>query len=172
MQKNKLLFVILIFLNFTVKTSSDLSNLEDGILNSDVEKVKEILNSVSLSEHDKVGLIDIANDMILKRLKDVEYWVLKHAVDSKEREKVGTGWPVIVTSLGLLGILVACPAMEVSDEVVQKCATVVTLISLVAFFGGFFWLEVRLQQAADKINQAYPDAIKIKKLIHAKVCIA
>ena len=57
--------------------ANHLSDLEDAIIKSDIEGVKTILAIISLTERNKVGLIDLANDIILLRLKAAEIFSYK-----------------------------------------------------------------------------------------------
>ena len=61
--------------------ANHLSDLEDAIIKSDIEGVKTILAIISLTERNKVGLIDLANDIILRRLKNIEWLRYKKPSD-------------------------------------------------------------------------------------------
>lgn len=62
-------FLLSIFSVFALKASQE---LEQMIIETDVEGVKKLLPTVKLDSEAKINLIDLANDIILKRLKTVE----------------------------------------------------------------------------------------------------
>ena len=173
-QASKIFFLVLVFLNFSVNASENLSDLEGAILNSDVEKVKTALAVASLTERDKIGLIDLTHDIILKRLKDIECIRFGHLADIKEYQEE-TWAPTGIFFLGLgggfLSFCIAKIASEESDVIALAGGAVGTIISAGAFIGGLAWLFIRAEAFKKKVNQAHTDAIIIKKLIHNKVCV-
>ena len=168
MKTNTVLFLALSFLSLTVK--ANLNDLEDGILNSDVEKVKTALAAVTLTEHDKDGLTDIANDIISKRLKNIEllrFGLLSHFGNAYIKEVEG---PATVIFLGLVGIAMSFFATN-SQLVSMGISPLKTILSAGVTLGGLVWLDHKIEIFIEKVNQAHIDAVKIKKLIYDKVCV-
>ena len=168
MKTNTVLFLALSFLSLTVK--ANLNDLEDGILNSDVEKVKTALAAVTLTEHDKDGLTDIANDIIRKRLKNIEllrFGLLAHFGNAYIKEVEG---PATVIFLGLVGIAMSFFATN-SQLVSMGISPLKTILSAGVTLGGLVWLDHKIEIFIEKVNQAHIDAVKIKKLIYDKVCV-
>ena len=54
-----------------------LDELKNCIIKTNVNGVKSVLATISLTEKDKIGLIDLANDIILLRLKAAEIFSYK-----------------------------------------------------------------------------------------------
>ena len=168
MKINKLLFLVLSFLSLSIKAT--LNDLEDGILDSDVEKVKIALTTATLTEHDKIGLIDVANDVIRKRLKNIEllrFGLLAHFGNAYIKEVEG---PATVIFLGLVGIAMSFFATN-SQLVSMGISPLKTILSAGVTLGGLVWLDHKIEIFIEKVNQAHIDAVKIKKLIHDKVCV-
>lgn len=169
MKTNKILFLIM---SLAVLPLLGMSDLEDGILNSDVEKVKNALDSASLTEYNKIGLIDLANDIIFKRLKDIEYLRFGDLSNIKEYQEA-TVKPIWMMALGSIGLFLPAVIMQDLKRPAEITVTLgVMMVSAVVSIGGIVLFSNRKRAFKEKINQAYTDAVKIKKLIHDKVCIS
>lgn len=71
---NKNIFALLFGLSFIAITASPVYELEQMIIKSDIESVKKLLPTIEpLDLKLKSRLIELANDIILKRLKAIEF---------------------------------------------------------------------------------------------------
>ena len=175
MEKNKILFLILSFSNFAVLPLLGMSDLEDGIINSDVEKVKNALGSISLTEYNKIGLIDLANDIIFKRLKEIEHLRFGNPSNIKEYQEA-INKPLKIMASGFSGLLLTAVltmiVIEEENKFVGLAAVLAGMFSAGTLIGGLVLLVNRVEAFNETINQAFTDAAKIKKLIHDKGCMA
>ena len=69
MKINAILLLMSVFLVFIIKTSQD---LEQMITKTDIENAKKLLSTIELDSETKTRLIDLANDVVLLRLKNVK----------------------------------------------------------------------------------------------------
>ena len=110
----------------------------------------------------------------MKRLKDIECVRFGHLSDIKEyQEEIWAPAVMIFSGLGggLLSFGTANIAIEESNGIALTGGAARTIISAGTFIGGLVWLLIRTEAFKKKVNQAHTNAIKIKKLIHDKVCV-
>ena len=74
MKINAIIFLITVLSFFTIRASQE---LEQMITKTDIEGVKKVLPAVKFDFETKTRLIDLANDIILMRLKNVEIYSFK-----------------------------------------------------------------------------------------------
>lgn len=61
-----------------------LDKLKNCIMKSDIDGVRLILDTTILTEKSKTGLIDLANDIILMRLKTMEIYSFKQRIEQND----------------------------------------------------------------------------------------
>lgn len=69
MKINIILFLMSVFLVFIIRASQE---LEQMITKTDIEGVKKLLSTIELDSETKTRLINLANDIVLMRLKNIE----------------------------------------------------------------------------------------------------
>jgi hypothetical protein len=161
--------------------------LQEAIVKTDIEAVKNILPTVSLNTEQKQHLIDLANDIMLMRLKTEEIYTFRDISNLDEKslkqalsDKVIQEIKEINTTAGLWGCAVllsfatACISMPYADPyfnstIVSKIGSACLIASGVgmlissmclAYNDGILQGKVR-----SNLRQLYCDSIEIKSLI-------
>ncbi len=164
---------VILFLACCTIHASHNESLEQAVFNSDFEGVRLALLTTSLTTLDQVGLLDLANDVILQRLKAVEWNHFRPELGDQGTSGTGS----VLGAFGLVGIVGDIPYL-IQAYMASKnrlLTTAVGITSVAAFMIGMVCQAAEEQKKKKEVcatlDKLYHDALKIKKLIHEQHCI-
>lgn len=153
--------------------AAQVSQLELMIINSDVTNIEFIVHDIFITQSTKDRLLDLCQDMVVKRSKDLENWNLSvdkaktlcyerqvHDICMLLAKGMVCGGLVGAAGTLLLAISQACP---VSQTVIQS------LCSTTCFLGGIWLIKYASDIVASKrtmLENLHMNAIRIKQMLH------
>jgi hypothetical protein len=180
---NKAIFFIP-FLTVAIQASQELENI---IIKTDLEAVKKILPTITLDLETKQHLVDLANDIMLMRIKTEEIYSFKDINDQdKESLKKDLSKKTIQeikqlndtissfvnifflsTITGIISPIFAEPRFH--SEIVSAIGSTSCLLSIIviciATFGIADTTKILQSKIRSNLHQLYQDSIEIKHLI-------
>lgn len=184
MASNKILLLLLFITVCIVNASQE---LEDMIVKTDLEAVKKILPTVTLNSETKQHLIDLANDIILMRLKTEEIYSFKDISNQDEKNlKMALSKKTIEdikqlnntigfwTGTFYLSLITACigpifTETRFDTEIVSRTCFTCFIYSFVGIFVATYGIvhnsKVLQNKIRSNLHQLYQDSIEIKHLI-------
>lgn len=191
----KLGIAIVAILTVFLSHACSVDQLEQMIIQSDLSSVKNIISEISVDQETKSQLIELASDIIIKRLKDKELINIERLKDknlenfkeininsltdffSEDELKVfNRKIDLIKNMIGasvtgmLIGIGMFFSPLVTNNKTPIAIGSALAILGYIGTLGFLsldkFYCEIIIEKACLRVNTLYNNAIEIKHIIH------
>ncbi len=159
-----------------ISHACSVDQLEQMIIQSDLSSVKNIISEISVDQETKSQLIELASDIIIKRLKDKELINFGRISNPDElkvfKRKLNFIRKIIKANIAviLIGFLIPCSPL-ITDY--KDSVAIGSLLILFGTLGLYVSVILRnlkidklIKEARLRITTLYDNAIEIKHILH------
>lgn len=178
MASNKILLLLLFI---TVCTTNASQELENVIVKTDIEAIKKILPNVTLNSETKQSLVDLANDIMLMRLKTEEIYSFKNISnqdeeslekalskktikDIKQLNNIISFWANAFFLSGITAII-SLLITKNAEEIGFTSFFLSLIVMCIAPRGKAHTTKILKSKIRSNLHQLYQDSIEIKHLV-------
>lgn len=172
----KLGIAIVAILTVFLSHACSVDQLEQMIIRSDLSSIKNIISEISVDQETKSQLIELASDIIIKRLKDKELINFEKISNPDElkifNRKLNFIRKIIKANLAgtFAGLGMLFSPLITNNKTPIAIGLILILLCPIGLCGSLIWQDLKIDkliaEARLRITTLYDNAIEIKHILH------